>query len=320
MCLYTSSFKMNRFIKRVFIFFIPIILFSIAYEIIIRNIDNDYQYKNQWLTENSQTIELLAIGSSHCYCGIVPELLPIRSFNAGHSDQSIKYDYLIFNKFYDSMDSLKYLIVTISYGDPFYFVEDNINADYIQKNYAIYYDLPIDGYSNSFEILNGIDLSAIWNYYVKNIPLKLCSSLGNLQCPIESENNWQESATIRAQQLSIDSVSGTLEKKIYENYYSNISYMEKLINLCSTKNAKVILLTTPFHESFRQNINKEEWRLTIDFCNHLTQEFNNVSYINLFDDPRFSDEDFYNSDHLNTNGATKLTNILNEYIESLLTQ
>ncbi len=49
-------------------------------------------------------------------------------------------------------------------------------------------------------------------------------------------------------------------------------------------------------------------------CEEMAQKYNNVQYLNLFKDDRFVEDDFFDADHLETEGAAKLTKILNEYI------
>lgn len=306
---------MQRLIKRVALFLIPIFAFLAAYEVIMRNIENDYSYKNNWLSDNCNTIELLAIGSSHCYYEINPADFSLNSFNAGHEAQSIKYDYLIFNKFYKEMDSLKYLIVTISYGDPIYFMEDNpANIGTYIKNYAIYYHLPANRIKENFELSNGINIRALLNYFTNGTTLKQCSEIGYYTHPIISKKNWKNDAVDRARLHSINQLSESMILKIKENYNENMIYMNHIINSCRSRGVQVILLTTPIHESYRAHINENEWTLTTNFCHQLVQDFDNVSYINLFQDSRFNDEDFLDSYHLNDNGATKLSLILNDYI------
>lgn len=49
----------------------------------------------------------------------------------------------------------------------------------------------------------------------------------------------------------------------------------------------------------------------------LTDEFDNVVYLNHMNDKRFSDSDFSDTDHLNPQGARKLTEILNEELRKI---
>lgn len=286
----------------------------IAYEITIRTIENDYSYKNKWLLLNSKIIEVLAIGSSHCYCGIDPNYFSFQSFNAAHHSQSIEYDMRIFEKFYKEMDSLRYLIVTISYGDPIYRYNLDPRGEPIMKNYAIYYDLPVRNLKCNFEFINGIQVKAVIDFILHRISLRRCSERGFLVKRNVIQTDWQQLAKTRADDLSID-FNGPMRKQLETNYKNNAEYMEHIIKLCQERNIKVILLTTPIHKTFRDNINQEEWLSTNDFCKHFTQEFNNVSYLNFFDDSRFIYDDFYDSDHLNAKGAAKLSAILNEYLE-----
>lgn len=304
---------MQRLIKRVALFLIPILAFLAAYEVIMRNIENDYSYKNKWLTNNCPNIELLALGSSHCFCGIDPSYFSLNAFNASHHSQSIKYNYLIFNKFAQQLSSLDFLIITVSYGDPFYFMEDKSDETTLFKNYTIYYHLPAERIKYYFECLNGTDYNSVWNYISKNQSLKHCSDLG-LCYPTKYDDHWKEKAEKRAKQHSFDDYYGLLHQKLVDNYNLNLTYMEQIINMCRDRDAQVILLTTPIHKLYREHINEEQWKLTTGFCHHLVQEFDNVSYINLFQDSRFKDEDFLDSDHLNATGAKKLTLILNDYI------
>lgn len=52
----------------------------------------------------------------------------------------------------------------------------------------------------------------------------------------------------------------------------------------------------------------------VETCKSFAKEYNYVQYLNLFKDSRFVEDDFHDSDHLATEGATKLTKILDEYI------
>lgn len=310
---------MQRFVRKVFVFFLPIALLSGAYEVTLRHSENPYSYKNSWLTNNCSGIELLAIGSSHCLNGINPDFFSLSSFNAGHGAQSIKYDNLIFNKFIGKMDSLKVLVVTISYGDPIYFIEDKKNASSIIKNYTLYYNLPSNNLKSHSEILNGIDFDAVSEILSRRTLITQNEEKGFFADATNHENDRLtiELASKRAKEQTVD-INGPLRKKLIKNYYLNQTYMKQMINICNAKKIHVILLTTPTHKLFRAHINNEEWLLTTSFCNQLSREFENVSYLNLFEDSRFIDGDYFDVDHLNLSGATKLSKILNEYIKSQL--
>lgn len=51
-------------------------------------------------------------------------------------------------------------------------------------------------------------------------------------------------------------------------------------------------------------------------ANLLEKDNSNVSYLNLFQDSRFVNDDFYDADHLNNEGAKKCSIITNQYIQN----
>ena len=97
----------------------------------------------------------------------------------------------------------------------------------------------------------------------------------------------------------------------------NREYMESIIKKCEEKNVSVLLLTTPVCSTYYACADSAQFSLMIETCEEMTQKYNNVQYLNLFRDSRFVEEDFFFSFHLETDGAVKLTKILDEYISDL---
>lgn len=307
--------NIHKFIGKFCLFLIPLLLFLSTYEIIIRHIENDYSFKNNWLEANSDKVEILSMGSSYCYWGIDPACFSLEAFNAGHERQSMKYNYLIYNKFIKKMDSLKLLIITVSCGEPFL---DTDNKQLI-KNYALYYHFPTKHLLCNFDFIFGIHLKTIYEYVLDGTLMRQCTELG-FGPHINLNNDWKQHAGNDAGHMAIGNLHAPKFQHYLKTYDENMKYLKQIAESCKDRNVKVILVSTPFHSLFRENINKDIWTMTMNFCNIITKEFDNVSYINLFEDIRFDDEDYYNAHHLNVNGASKLSSILNEYIESLVAQ
>ena len=53
----------------------------------------------------------------------------------------------------------------------------------------------------------------------------------------------------------------------------------------------------------------------IETCENVANKNENVEYYNFTYDSRFTREDYYNSDHLNDEGASKFSLIINELIK-----
>ena len=62
--------------------FLAVVIAFIPMEILLENIPNDYSFKKEYLDENSDSIEILVLGSSHSYYGINPIYFHLRAFNA----------------------------------------------------------------------------------------------------------------------------------------------------------------------------------------------------------------------------------------------
>ena len=70
-----------------------------------------------------------------------------------------------------------------------------------------------------------------------------------------------------------------------------------------------MLVTLPGHPCYREHLTAEfvqrHRETTTQFCRD-----NQVTWIDLFADPRFNDGDFFDSHHLNRQGADKATRII----------
>lgn len=308
---------MRRFIKIVVLFTLPIILVLCVHECGMRSVPNDYKYKNTWLENNISSVQIWIFGSSHGLYGVNPHYLSGVAFNSAHVSQSLKYDAYIFNKFIDRADSLQWIILPISYFSLFEDLEDGVEWWRV-KNYCIYYQCPYHMLSPKyrFELIGNPlpfkdQVFRIWNYYTKGDNDLHCDSFGfdtNFSKENRSENWWMDGTRkVRNHTYNI------YEKK--STTYEHKAYVENIIRKCEIKNVNVLLLTTPVCESYYQIVNETQYELMTSFCIEMAEKYTQVHYLNTFKDERFSKNDFFDSDHLETEGACKLSNILDDYIK-----
>ena len=146
---------MNKFIKKVLIFSMPVIIFIILMEVFLREIPNDYSYKKNYLDTHSNELETIFLGSSHAYYAINPEYIHFNSFNAAYVSQSIDYDLEILKKYENRTAKLKFIVIPIDYFSLYNRLETGVESWRI-KNYNIYYGFNRSYYfKDNFEILNG---------------------------------------------------------------------------------------------------------------------------------------------------------------------
>ena len=76
----------------------------------------------------------------------------------------------------------------------------------------------------------------------------------------------------------------------------------------------IILLNTPVSPTFRRWESKRQKDINRQVLERLLDAYPEVDYLDLEADVRFDDADFYDGDHLNTEGATKLTDIVRQFL------
>jgi len=301
---------MHKFIVKANLFFIPIIIILICLEIYLRAIPNDYIFKNNYLSGNSDNVQVLSLGSSHSYYGINPEYFDLVGFNGSHISQSIEYDYKLLMKYDGHWKNLKYIIISVSYFTFFSKLEEGAE-NWRVKNYSIYYDIKTSKkIGDYFELPNGVmadNIRRAYNYYKINKDNITCSPYGfGLNYNSGIKNDLTASGVVAAKRHT--------KKDIDKYFIENQLTLKKIIDYAHEKNITVILFTPPAYESYVTNLDKKQLEITIKTSEKLSQENNNVIYLNYLQDKSFVKNDFFDADHLNEIGAKKLTLYINSII------
>ena len=292
----------------------PVLLCVAICEHFLRRIPNDYSYKNEWLTNKANYVKILSLGSSHSFYGIEPSYFSEKAFNAAHVTQSIKYDHFIFSKFFDEMDSLRILILPISYFSMFGSGPEGIE-DWRTKYYSIYYGCKYHRFEPKYnlETYNGLHLKNVVFSILGKANHRTCNDLGKgTTYALENRaENWEESGSIAAKRHTKTKIDTVILAK-------NKMMVKEMINKCGQKKVFVVIVTTPTYHTYRENLNQKQLNLMIECCESFEKQYDNVYYLNLLADDRFQSDDFFDADHLNEFGAEKLSRILNGFCDSLV--
>ena len=108
---------------------------------------------------------------------------------------------------------------------------------------------------------------------------------------------------------------GVVAKKHYKNNVRSTAghiYTEKLIQLAKKNNVNVYVVIPPFSQDYKSSIPEynELFSGIIQLCNK-----NNVKLISFYNSSEYTNEYFYDTDHLNLNGAKKFTKELKDIID-----
>lgn len=300
---------MKKFlIKTIFTFIIPFLLLLGVTEWIFRSMPNDHKYKDERFTQICDSVRVVSFGSSHGHYGIRPDCMSLPAFNMGMPSQSIKYDHFLFYKYVDKCPNLSYVILPVSYFSLVNELEDGPGWAHA-KGYSIYMGYKGNEYNPIFnlELINKEKYIWLLKNVGKPLTFVTCDSLG-WGCKREWGNQKPDctSLALNTAQNHGRSIGFSME--------ANIGRLVDIIKTCAERDIKVILLTTPTHESYYSLLDSAHLALTTQACERLDAEFSNTTYLNLLKDTSFVEEDFYDPDHLNTIGAAKLTKKLDEVI------
>jgi len=303
---------MNNFLYRIFLFFIPVIVFFIGCEIFVRNMPSEYRQKRDQLVANADSIEVLVLGASHAMDGVDPRQIALYTHNLAFGSQSIHYDRKLVEKYLPNLIKLKYVLISLEHNSLYY--DHEVDRDFF---YKYYYGIPYKNrkfYKESF----------LQSYFVYTPQLTLSmigKSLNNKK-KVESIKGWKNDSgrndevvsSVERNKIRANGFNKTA--KTWKGGDSVLNDLNELINFLLSKEITPILITYPTYSLFNSFIDTSIVERTRSVGNELSQRYK-IPYMDFNDDDSFTIEYFFNCDHLNEQGAAKLSQKINEVIMNM---
>mgnify|MGYP000256503696 CR=1 FL=1 len=302
---------MNKFIIKTFLFIIPLLILVIIAEVLLRHIPNEYSYKKEYLDKNAQDIETLILGSSHTYGGLNPKYFSSNTFNAGHNGQLFYYDKKIFDKYKNDLINLKTIIIPIGYPS-FWGNYETMPVSAHTVDYIAYgfYTKSIKSSLNLFARNPIKNLRRFMNYYIKENSNIACTKLG-WSTFFNSQLDLEKTAFSTLKWHTIENIKSEENNRIFKE---NVAILRSIIEWCQNNDVKVMLFTLPAYKTYRNNLSTEQWSITVNKASEIAEEFNNCIYLNLIADKNYLAKDFWDSSHLSTFGAEKLSHFMDSIV------
>ena len=287
-------------------------------EPLLRQTPLDNKKKRDIIERNSHDTKILVMGSSHAACDIDPSYFSEKAINIALLAQSVSLDYFFLNKYKDRFDSLKYIVIPISYHSLYYEMGMLEGQEATYKYYDIYFGTDFE--KNPLKkmlIFNGVmkdNLLAIKKYYIdKDTINPNMTELGLIKnAPAKSIENIRKSAFFSAKRHNRKNLNlGLIE--------TNTNYYKEIIKIARAKNVKIILFTPPLHPLYRDLLDKYQLNQMYDAANSLKNN-SDVFYFNLIDTGdkhNYTLSDYSDADHLSLLGAKKFTQELDSIISSI---
>ena len=281
-------------------------------EYFLRRLPNVIKYKDSYLTAHAKDIQVLILGSSHPYAGIDPDLFDKDTFNASFVSQCLQLDWQIFNKYKEELVSLETIILPIAYFSLWYKLSDSIEA-WRMKDYVINYGIKSDIFIHKSHLLSSpLDsIINLFDYYIKRKTDLSCTEKGmSKRNVLEKNKKYQDNSQRRADQHTYN-ITSAEKRRLYDE---NLSILERFAEYCLQNNIQLIIVIMPAYKSYREKLNHEQLNNMYNTIERVVLSYDFIDFIDLFDDQNFQIEDYMDSDHLNSAGTLKISEILNNSI------
>jgi hypothetical protein len=284
------------------------------YEYSLSFVPNTYTVKKQLFEKKKDSIEMIVLGTSRAFSGIIPSKMDNFSINLANNSQSLYYDIELLEKYTKNLPRLKTVVFDIN------FFSFEYNLDNGPEAWRALY------YYNTFNIVPQTKkLSFFDNFLVKIYnPKDIIFHVGSRKLYSSYYRN-KGYASNEATRVSLINNEDALKRyrHLTDNYMrvgDNIPTIEKLEGLMENlKNTQIKIVFVQIHVSpiMFNCIDENLLNETNDIINKICSKYPNVESINMLNDFRFSSRDFIDSDHLNERGALKFSTLLNTQLNTL---
>lgn len=300
---------MKRFYIAVLLFMLPIFVFMGGAEYAVRQIPNEYKYKNDWMNQHAEEVETLILGSSHAYDGINPDCLGKNAFNLAFPGQTLKFDNYLFFRWVNCYKNLRTVILPISYFSFFYLDMDQIRETY----YSLYMAYPSSVIELEMLCYGPLKIKIEQYIEEKNIS---CHKNGWARKSLSDKDmaNWGKdyitASVVRKQ--TVDS---------WDCIKPNYCLISEIASYCQKHGIKFVMVALPHTKGYNQHLDEKQLSKTLSLVSSLKQQYG-LDFYDYREDSRFVDEDFFDESHLSDVGAEKFTKILmndmshNNYMEN----
>lgn len=301
---------MKRFLIRLTLFLLPLLILLPLFEYAQRQAPHEFRYKAAFMEAHAAELEVLVLGLSHTH-RLNCNYLGRKAFNLCYNNQSVDRDYQLWQRYRDSLKSLRYIVYPLSC----WFHQnqsDGIEA-WRTPFYTIHYGLPAPPLDMQKRFIMANPKIA-----VKRLGAILRGSMDRMQRSCDSLGSSLTMLTDRRPDW--EGRSGEFMARRHseftpENAAENRATLDRLLAECAERGIRVLLVTTPTWHTYYDHLSPEVVARTRQLGQQMQAAHPNVTYIDLLKDKRFTERDFMDDSHLNYDvGGRKLALLLHEYI------
>lgn len=258
------------------------------------------------LRDSPEKTQMLITGISYTQKAIKTGEFYNRAFSFACASQDLFYDFNIIKWLLKNhklkLTNLKYVLIGMSY----YSFQYDLSLSSLKYRTLLYYDAI--GILHNFKDVDDILRN-------KNNTMNIAKEIFKFNSNGTVQIDWMLN---KENIYTLDEHKGKIQAEIdcNKNYpetvKENIRVFDEYLNLLEEYNIKPIVMIAPVSKYYSKYFSK---RIKDEFMEIINERKDRFQFIDYFDSKLFDDSDFFDVSHLNPNGATKFTKILNDIIE-----
>lgn len=247
--------------------------------------------KETGLAKKASSITTIALRGSNADYGFYAPMWQ-NSYNLGLTSSDFYSNYHIYENYKNKLKNLQNIIVFLSVPAPGYSLI-HTSERYRAVAYKFFFGIP---YSKSKQIKNRFEKRII----------KKCSRL-TIEESVDDYVGYDKKTYYGTDIPASERIKTHLRENGREP--SQLEWLKKLSDSINKDSRKLILVITPYRSDYKKLLPTKE----VLFKKFHDLNLNNVDFLDYYDSNLFTDEDMGDTDHMNEQGAIKLTAEIKKY-------
>lgn len=285
---------MKCFLRKVFLFLLPVVIPIALIEVFFRFYDNSYRENESFINANQGEIEILLLGSSHSQAAVNPNVFAGKLLNLSYGGQDYFLDSALLVTYCYKLNKLKAVLIEVDYHS---LEHGNPTVYWRNPLYNRYHDLelPTQGLINSF-----LMIASNKSFFVGRLLGKL--RVGEFATVSKFETLDYDSARIL--ETSRNRLLHRHKERSDFFFNRNVNLLKSMIRVCHERNIQVFLISMPVYESYIVNKLIEKDKKRRELITQLLAEIPYLTYLDYENTPLVQKAIYFDDDdHLNIQGS-----------------
>jgi hypothetical protein len=298
-----SEGTLGRFFARALLVLAPALVLALLLEARLSRVPNMYSSKRDNLRLRASRVELVIVGSSHALMGVRPDLLGVEAFNLAFPSNDLRADTDLAETAAARCPELRTVLFEVSDFSFEYALRpapEGWRRFFLHRYFGLPYEEPLDALDpSSFSTIalygKGASLAFVRTGFR---PTDRTDPFGFYEADRVDPAADAPSALARHDAISDPS-----------RIEGNVSRLVTTLRALAARKVRAILVTTPLHHAYREGIPRARTARMAAAVRRVEEEAS-VDYWDFSADPRFGESDFADADHLDREGADRLSGLL----------